>query len=73
MTVERYVVASEGLTLSGIVWNRYRASVPGAVEQALAINHHLASLPAELPLGTIVDIPVITTTSARKATVSLWD
>lgn len=73
MTVERYVVASEGLTLAGIVWNRYRASAPGVVEQALAVNRHLAALPAELPVGTVVDIPIVTTTAVRKAPVSLWD
>ena len=73
MSSERYVVGSEGMTLSRIVWNRYHGGVAGAVEQTLAANRHLAKLPPELPVGTVVDIPVISTDSASTTTVSLWD
>lgn len=73
MSSERYVVGSEGMTLSRIIWNRYHGSVSGVVEQTLAANRHLAGLSVELPVGTVIDIPVVTTTPARKAPVSLWD
>jgi phage tail protein X len=73
MATERYVVASEGMTLSRIVWNRYHGSGSGVVEQTLAANRHLASLPAELPVGTVIDIPVVTSAATSEATVSLWD
>lgn len=73
MPTDRYVVGSEGMTLSRIIWNRYHGRVTRAVEQTLSINRHLADLPPELPVGTIVDVPVLQTTAATTSTVSLWD
>lgn len=58
MIVEKIVVMSEGLTLSTIVWRRFRRPMPGLVEQTFDINPGLADKPHELPLGCEFLLPI---------------
>lgn len=55
---ETITVKREGLTLSGLLARHYRAVIPGACEQVWALNQDLARLGAELPVGTVVTVPV---------------
>ncbi len=56
--VERITVEGDGITLSLIVWRRFRRPMPGLVEQILDRNPGLAGSGSHLPLGTAFDLPV---------------
>jgi phage tail protein X len=56
--VERITVEGDGITLSLIVWRRFRRPMPGLVEQIHDMNPGLANLGAFLLVGTIFDMPV---------------
>ena len=58
--VERITVEGDGITLSLIVWRRFRRPMPGLVEQIHDMNPGLADLGAFLPVGTTFDMPVPT-------------
>lgn len=78
MTVETetITVAGVGLTVDLIVWRRHRRRIPGLVEQVLDINPGLAALGEHLPIGTVVQLPVIVPTPAAKpaeTVIRLWD
>ena len=60
MIVESVVVEGEFITVSLIVWRRFKCPMPGLVEQILDINPGLAELGAVLPVGTSFDMPVPT-------------
>lgn len=64
---ETITVKREGLTLSGLLARHYRAVIPGACEQVWALNQDLARLGAELPVGTVVTVPVKTSFDADVA------
>lgn len=73
---ETYVIESEGVTVSKLVWQRFRRPMPGLVDRIYATNRGLAETAVELPVGTRVVIPVDTPTpqSLRpRKVVSLWD
>jgi phage tail protein X len=73
-TVETYTVATDGLTLSRIVWNRFKRSMPGLVERILDATPSLARSGPYLPVGTVVQIPIDTPREQQEvAVVSLWD
>ena len=55
---ERVTVMGEDLTVSLIVWRRFRTPVPGLVERTLDINPGLADLGHYLPLGTVFLLPI---------------
>lgn len=57
--MERYVVESDGLTLSQICWRRFRRPTSGIVEAVLDANENqgLAALGPIIPVGTVVFIP----------------
>jgi len=55
---ETITVKREGLTLSGLLARHYRAVIPGACEAVWALNQDLARRGAELPVGTVVVVPV---------------
>lgn len=73
---ETVTVRREGLTLSGLLARHYRAVIPGVCEQVWALNQDLARRGAELPLGTVVTVPVkssIETTATGTKVTGLFD
>ena len=60
MTTMMQTVTVEGdaLTLSLIVWRRFKRPMPGLVEAILDANPGLADLGPILPLGTVFEMPV---------------
>jgi P2-like prophage tail protein X len=72
-TYERIVIEGEGLTLSLLVWRRFRRPMPGLVERVLDENRHLADLGPILPLGTEVLMPIPASRPVNVvAPVTLW-
>lgn len=63
---ETITVGREGLTLSGLLARHYRAVIPGACEKVWALNQDLARLGAELPVGTVVTVPVRSALDTRR-------
>ena len=57
-TTEPITVMSEGVTLSLIVWRRFKRPMPGLVEQALDLNPALADAGPFLPVGMTIDLPI---------------
>ena len=55
---ERVTVQGDNISLSLIVWRRFRAPMPGLVEKTLDINPDLAELGYYLPVGTTFLLPV---------------
>ena len=73
--VESYTVESEGVTVSRIVWNRFRRAMPGMVERIYDLNQGLADLPIELPVGTKIMVPIdapSVSPAMAKEPVQLW-
>ena len=60
MIVEPVTIEGEFITVSLIVWRRFRRPVPGLVEEIHDINPGLANLGAFLPVGTTFNMPVPT-------------
>lgn len=58
--IERITVEGEFITVSLIVWRRFRRPMPGLVEQILDLNPGLAAFGPYLPVGTTFDMPVPT-------------
>ena len=58
--IERIIVEGDGITVSLLVWRRFRRPMPGLLEQILDRNPGLAGARVELPIGTVLDIPVPT-------------
>ena len=58
--IERITVEGDAITLSLLVWRRFRRPMPGLVETILGRNPGLAGLGAILPVGTVLDLPVPT-------------
>lgn len=74
-TIERITVAGDGITLSLLVWRRFRQPMPGLVERILALpeNRGLAALEPHIPVGTVVTIPIdAPRQSGERTTVRLW-
>lgn len=57
---ETVTVETEGMTVSLLVWRRYKKPMPGLVERIFHTNRELAESGAELPVGTVVRMPVET-------------
>ena len=60
MIVEPLTVEGEFITVSLIVWRRFKRPMHGLVEQIFDFNPGLADLGAFLPVGTSFDMPVPT-------------
>lgn len=60
MLMERITVMGDDLTVSLIVWRRFKRPMPGLVEQTLDLNPGLADLGHYLPLGTQFLLPIPT-------------
>lgn len=75
ITTEEYTVASDGVTVDLIIWNRFKAPMPGLIEYLLAMpeNQGLEHCNAVLPLGTVVYVPIPAPASQTVAPViDLW-
>jgi phage tail protein X len=57
-TAERVTIEGDGLTVSLIVWRRFRQPMPGLVEQIYRLNPGLADLGETLPVGTSFLLPI---------------
>lgn len=57
---ERVTVEGEFVTVSLIVWRRFKHPMPGLVAEVLDLNPGLADLGPYLPVGTRFDMPVPT-------------
>ena len=60
MIIEPITVEGEFITVSLIVWRRFRRPMPGLVEQVHDMNPGLADLGAYLPVGTTFNLPIPT-------------
>ena len=56
--IETVTVEGDGLTVSTIVWRRFKRPMPGLVEAIYDLNPGLADLGQTLPVGTIFDMPI---------------
>lgn len=57
-SVENLTVPHDGMTLSALLWRRFRRPVPGLLGQVYDANPRLARLSEALPRGTEVIVPV---------------
>lgn len=79
MADERYTVETEGMTLSLILWRRFRRPTSGILEAVLShsANQGLADKGPYLPVGTEVFIPTDVMdeveTDPGDQVVVLWD
>lgn len=76
LAYEPVVVAGEDIAIDLLIWRRFKRPMAGLLEALLDLpdNQHLADLPAILPLGTRVVIPIPQERETRIAlVVSLWD
>jgi phage tail protein X len=74
-SVETVTVTSEGMTLSKMIWRRFKRPMPGLVEKTLAYapNRGLAKLGVVLPVGTVVYLPIdVLVAAPERTTVRLW-
>ena len=55
---ETVTVAGDGLTVSLIVWRRFRRPMPGLVEDIYDINPGLADYGQILPVGITFEMPI---------------
>lgn len=76
MSYDVVQVTTEGVTLSGLVFARYRQPTKKVVEGVLDATPGLAALGPFLPIGTLVRFPVSSTdtgaTTAAEGGVALW-
>ena len=70
---ETITVSGEMLTVSLLVWRRFRQPMPGLVEQIYALNPELAEHGAFLTPGTSFQMPIpIPRPVTRAASIKLW-
>jgi phage tail protein X len=73
MIIEPVTVEGEFITVSLIVWRRFKRAMPSLVEQILDLNPGLGALGPFLPVGTTFEIPVPTPREpAMLEPVKLW-
>jgi phage tail protein X len=74
MATETIRISGEGLTISVLVWRRYRRLRPGLVERILTLNPGVASQGMFLPVGTSLVLPVETRkVTTDQTAIALWD
>lgn len=56
--IETVTVEGDGLTVSVIVWRRFKRPMLGLVEAIYDLNPGLADLGQTLPVGTSFDMPI---------------
>ena len=64
-TIEKVEVNGAGLTVSRLIWNRFRAPSPETLGKIYDLNPGLAGKGTHIPVGTIVLIPVPDTSDDR--------
>ena len=57
-TIERITVEGDDITVSLMVWRRFRRPMPGLVERVYDLNRDLADLGPFLAVGTVVEMPI---------------
>lgn len=71
--IEPVIVEGEGLTVSLLVWRKFRRPMPGLAERILDLNPGLADLGAFIPVGTEVLVPIPTPRPAKVVEpVTVW-
>jgi phage tail protein X len=71
--IEPVTVAGDALTVSLIVWRRFRRAMPGLVDQIYDMNVGLADLGPILPVGTTFNMPIpIPRAQQMLAPIRLW-
>lgn len=70
---EVLTVPFDGLTLSGLLWRRFRRQTPGLRETVLALNPGLAEIELSLPRGATVTLPDALAAPSRTDIVQLWE
>jgi len=58
--IEPITVAGDFISVSLIVWRRFKRPMPGLVEQVFDMNPGLADLGHFLPVGTVFNLPIPT-------------
>ncbi len=72
-TVETITVEGDEITVSLLVWRRFRRSMPGLVERILDLNTGLAKMGPTIPVGTVVRVPIPAPRQSADVTpVRLW-
>ena len=56
--IETVTVKGDGLTVSVIVWRRFKRPMPGLVEAIYDLSPGLADLGQTLPVGTSFEMPI---------------
>lgn len=57
-TIESHTVSSENLTVSLLVWRRFKRPMPGLIERIYELNRDLGEAGPYLPVGTVVLLPI---------------
>lgn len=70
---EILTVPTDGMTLSKLLWRRFKRPTPGLLEAVQALNPGLADLGPGLPRLTRVVLPDTVAAPARTDIVQLWD
>ena len=71
---ETVTIEGENITVSLLVWRRYKRPAPGVVERIFDLNRELAEDGAYMPVGTVVVMPVDTVNNEPKTLdpIRLW-
>ena len=74
-SIEKIRVTGAGLTVSRLIWNRFQRPVPGLLGRIYDLNPQLSRLGIELPIGTVVLVPVADDNSGEQVVdrVTLWE
>lgn len=70
---EIITVIGDDITVSVLVWRRYRRPMPGMAEAILAANPGLAGLGVHIPVGTRVVIPAASAAVTPVSAITLYD
>lgn len=73
---ESITIKGEGLTLSRLIWRRFKRKPEGYLERVLEANPGIAAAGPYLPVGAVVTFPLdgVYDDGASGATViSIWD
>lgn len=73
MTTETITVMGDNITVSKLVWRRFKRPMAGLIERIYELNPLLADNGVFLPVGTLVIIPIdAPRTVERRNTIRLW-
>lgn len=74
MSYETVVVRAQGLSISQLIWRRYKRRPPGVLEEILDVNRGISALPVHLPVGTVIKLPIVAAdTEQDDEAIALWD